>query len=708
MHFLRNKSYSLFALMGLSLFAFMAILAGTFSLKNTHNTQSRADTRANLSSTISAADLLNGKANQRHFAWIGVPQRQFTDDEIAKIATQAAIEVIPKFHARWDYNLHHIDAQRLKQANASIKVLVYQSARFIFPRSLAYEQSQGFLNEWLLNAEIGPTAGTPISLNETDKDDILYIDLTKSEARSWMIEKVKRYMAIAPYDGVALDSARFIADAKPTANPIYNQRWYDMLSREKIDAWNQGMRSLLQEFKAAFPDKMVVYNGFEDKVISQNRNLSLFDYVDAGLNEDFCIAGPIDTRSYLSPDQVQSDLDLMVQYTKRDLGKTMLQKVNFSNARNADEFGKNDKDMARYCYGVFMMGAYGDRTYFKLGGFYNQEEVDQFTIEGNIRLGVQKGGYVRTGDVFSRPFDNGYVYANTGSVESSIIAPEAFVLANGAVLGQSYQAGQSIVIPPHEAMFLLKLKPDPTGIPTPTSIIIPTDTPVPTATNTPMPTATNTPVPTFTPTPTSTPIPTATPTPFPTATPLPTATYTPMPTPTKTPTPTRTPTPGQGTVIRIKDTTVPNNLIANSYFPDFRCEYGNWCKWNRISSSQNLIYSDGSLVLKAPARTGDFGSCWIQWIQGARADGSRYRVRASFESTFPLNTSFIQIQTYHNSNYLRTPWYTTGRTSIDETIAISDQSQDFIAIKLCSWGNNYSAIERVTSFKSLSVVKVAN
>ncbi len=695
-----NASLSMLIIAGSSALIMVAMIANLFFSKKSYDTRSSAADSTYTTASLPTS-LLNGKTSLRHFSWIGVPQRQFTDDEIAKIATQSAIEVIPKFHAQWDYNRHHLDADRLKRYNKSLKVLVYQSARFVFPKSMPYEYTQGFRDEWLLLAESGPTAGQPVSLNETDKENILYMDLSKPELRAWVIGKVRQYMNLnmsdgTPlYDGIALDSARFIADAKPTANPIYNQRWYDMLSLEKINAWNEGMRLLLQEFKAAFPNKMIVYNGFEDKVISQNRNLSLFEYVDAGLNEDFCIHGPIETREYLTTDQIQADIDLMVQYAKRDQGKILLQKTNFSDARNADEFARGHNDMARYCYGIFMLGAYGDRTYFKSGGFYNSEEVDQFALEGRIRLGVQKGDYKREGDLFSRVFDNGFVYVNTGSSISTFNAPADVVVANGAVFGEVYKTGQAVSIPPHDSFFLLKLNPEPT------STILPTEIP----TNTPLP-----PSPTPTTAPTSTPLPSPTPKITPTFTPTPTNTPTPTLTPTLTPTntpvPTRSPTPSQGSVIKVKDQSVANNIITNTSRSDFACEFGKWCKWQRVNYSSSIINQDGSISVYTPARSGDFGSCWIQWLQGAKADGSTYRVRATFESDFPLNTSFIQLQTYNKVNYLSRPWYTTGRTAIDETVTITDSYRDFVAIKFCSFGNNSTATSRSSTLRKISVEKM--
>ena len=408
--------------------------------------------------------LLNGSVKNKHFSWTGVPQRQFSDQEIEKIATQVSIAIIPKFHAKWNYELHHADAIRLKKKNQNLKVLVYQSARFVFPRAIDYERSLGFKDEWLFLDK----DGQPISLSE-DKEQILYLDVANPEYRAWVIQKLKSYLAVksedgvTAYDGIALDSSRFIADGNtPARKAAYTKTWLSMLSndptigQQRIDTWNQGMRLLLQEIETAFPDKVILYNGFAEKAVSANRNLELFQYVDTGLNEDFCIAGPIDTREYLTSDQVQSDLDLMKQYTKQNSGKTLLQKVNFGNARNSDEFGRTDIEMGRYCYGMYMLGAYANRSYFKLGDFYGAGEADQFVVESKIRLGAQKSDYVRTGNLFQREFENAYIYVNTGSTDVTLYAPTNVVLVNGAVLGKKFATGETITIPQHDAYFLLK------------------------------------------------------------------------------------------------------------------------------------------------------------------------------------------------------------------------------------------------------------
>ena len=220
--------------------------------------------------------------------------------------------------------------------------------------------------------------------------------------------------------------------------------------------------------------------------------------------------------------------------------------------------------------------------------------------------------------------------------------------------------------------------------------------------NSPTPSPTLTPIQILSPTPTS--IPTATPTRVPSATitPTPTRIVAPSATPTRIPFPTL----ASGTVIGIKDTTVANNLITNDYYPNFACAFGKWCKWQRVSSSTNHINSDGSLSVRTTAQAGPFGSCWLHWLQGAKADGSRYRIRATFDSDFSTNTSFIQLQTYSTDNYLRTPLYTTGRTSIDEVITITDANPNYVAIKFCSWGTSTATTSKGATLKTISVEKL--
>lgn len=160
--------------------------------------------------------------------------------------------------------------------------------------------------------------------------------------------------------------------------------------------------------------------------------------------------------------------------------------------------------------------------------------------------------------------------------------------------------------------------------------------------------------------------------------------------------------------VKVKDTTVAGNLLQDTIDTNFTCEYGRWCRWFRNGYSYAFISPIDSLSIEAVQTTGDYGSCWIQWVQGAKADGSTYRIKADFESTFPAGTGFpkatVQVQTMNKNPYKY--WAATaGTTSLNETVTVTDAYQDFVAVKFCSWGTNvpqsYYATLKKISFEKL-------
>lgn len=158
--------------------------------------------------------------------------------------------------------------------------------------------------------------------------------------------------------------------------------------------------------------------------------------------------------------------------------------------------------------------------------------------------------------------------------------------------------------------------------------------------------------------------------------------------------------------ITVKYGSITGNLIKNTKTANFDCNIGAWCRWQRNTSSSYLIEDNGALSITAPATTGDYGSCWIQWVDGGIADGSTYRIKARYLSDFPLNKSFIQIQTLSNENYMSTTWWpTVGGGTYEKDVAISSPENGNFAVKFCSWGTNTPLPARAT-LEKLSVVKL--
>lgn len=158
--------------------------------------------------------------------------------------------------------------------------------------------------------------------------------------------------------------------------------------------------------------------------------------------------------------------------------------------------------------------------------------------------------------------------------------------------------------------------------------------------------------------------------------------------------------------ITVKDTAIPNNLITNGIDPDLNCYFGKWCTWERNATSTENITSTGKIRISSTATSGDYGSCWIQWMQYA-PDNSSYRMRGTYSSTtaFPTNVAFLQIEVPGNANFLSPGVYLNGLSgSFDRTFTIPAGTGSF-AVKFCSWGTNLPAAAD-KQLNTLSVIKL--
>ncbi len=531
-------------------------------------------------------------------------------------------------------------------------------------------------------------------------------ELTSPSWKTFTIEQIRDRMSRFGYTGAYFDMAFSSADRGPltydTRNELLPVRSdtagiSEYVKREYLDKY-----AIYTAIKQSIPGVQVILNTPSLQQIVMANQPDLLDVADGAKIENSFLklnGGPKPYALWLA--------DMLTYISYQDKNKLVELNPKFpTKPYQRPPYPTTSEDDRWYAYTSYLLGKLNGTapSYYNIHPFGLSRPIPEFSIS----LGPPVGGYAelksalsRNDPWFSRVYQKGVVIVN----------PSDTVLTIGQT-GLSFPAGSTVA------------RLDPTGVdPTVTFEPVSPSTQIPSksgriivygavqATPTSIPpslTPTSTPIP---PTPTS--IPSNTPTPLPSSTPtsVPSPTRTPTPTriPTNTPippTPTRTPTPGLGTVIKVKDQSVANNIITNTSRSDFACEFGKWCKWQRVNYSSSIINQDGSISVYTPARSGDFGSCWIQWLQGAKADGSTYRVRATFESDFPLNTSFIQLQTYNKVNYLSRPWYTTGRTAIDETVTITDSYRDFVAIKFCSFGNNSTATSRSSTLRKISVEKM--
>lgn len=162
----------------------------------------------------------------------------------------------------------------------------------------------------------------------------------------------------------------------------------------------------------------------------------------------------------------------------------------------------------------------------------------------------------------------------------------------------------------------------------------------------------------------------------------------------------QTPTPTLS--IDVADKSVAGNLITNNKRADGQCDYGQWCKWTRNQTSASDIQSNGDLKLSSKATSQEYGSCWIQWVQNGKADGTFYRLRASLSSNFPSGSSFFQFETSNTVNMLNPPINTSGKTSIDWAGYLNDSNLP-LSLKFCTWGTGTVNAQAV--LQSVSLIK---
>ena len=417
------------------------------------------------------------------------------------------------------------------------------------------------------------------------------------------------------------------------------------------------------------PDLQVVFNDGQEELINK---------ADGGKIESFVLSMTRGAKNY---DGWLADMEIYLHWQDKNKIAEIQPKFPL-NGYQSPPYPRTSENDRWYAYTSYLLGKKNAeaKTYYNIFPFGLSRAISEYSVSlgapnENEYINL-KNAIARKDPWFKRGYEKGIVIVNPSNTPL-LLSQLGLTLPNGSKVARLDETGTDQTVQYQDASMQ-------TEIPAKSGRIIIYGTLEPTATVTP----------TLTPTPTSTPTPTNTPT------------MTPTPTRIATATPTRTPTPSASSIIRVKDTTVQNNLITNNYNSNFSCEFGKWCKWQRNTWSTNTVNTSGGLQVSVDTRSGDFGSCWIQWLQGAKADGSRYRIKATFTSNFPNANSFIQLQTYSKENYLRPALSTTGRNSINETVTIIDSNPNFVAFKFCSWGTKTSRTSHNAVLNSVSIEKL--
>jgi hypothetical protein len=400
------------------------------------------------------------------FIWVGTSNdKQFTEKEYQYIASHYSYVVISKYHAGWDIKKHHEAARELKALNPQIKVLPYYSAKLWFKK---YQFGQDIRNEWFVRDRQGGT----ITIQPRGEGNA-YVNLDDPSYRQWAINLLSGWMNLTLpngkplYDGVAFDTANIfnIYEPKGLASPKI-RRLIGLVGKEKLNALNEGMKAFFRETKQRFGDRLVIYNGIEDRDNHYKRSLELLDITDGALDEDFCFS----MGNPAGEQEIMENVAFMLD--KRYASKLLFEKASIKTIGRTLIPPREVAQYQRYCYGSFLLGHQPGHTFFKFAAAGPGEPLysasaETETHEGlsvdpselQIALGNPLANYSRDGAVYSRDFEHGSVYVNMKNTPQRTSLKSSMTGVQGNAAGKKFNAGETIEIAPSDAAFLLKSPP---------------------------------------------------------------------------------------------------------------------------------------------------------------------------------------------------------------------------------------------------------
>lgn len=377
---------------------------------------------------------------ERRFVRVGTTNKQqFTDEQFRFLVDNFHVVLFTKFHGGFDIRLHHEAARRLVAARPDVQVYPYFSTKYWFDQN-RWDGAE--INPaWLLRDNAGNLV---VRHKERDEEDVAvstYVDLANPDYRRWALQVLASWLEAAPYAGISFDAADPIGDF---GREKELERWDRLLGKERVDAYNDGLRELLASAqKLVGPGRDVVFNGISPSTIrGPERDLDLLALTDGALNERFCL----DVRSNVHA--VYEDISLLE--SQKD--KRLFMRTNFKSSFDATK----REQFERYCLGVFLMGWKPGLSYFQIGGDYTADQLKEQNPNLDVNLGRPVAPYRRQGSLARRDFGNGIVYVNMGNKPSSVKLDRNFTEVRGGRIRESHQPGDSISVPPHDAVYLIK------------------------------------------------------------------------------------------------------------------------------------------------------------------------------------------------------------------------------------------------------------
>lgn len=412
----------------------------------------KKDLNYNIDSVASAntQQIITTSKLHNKMIWVARTDGQFTEKEFTELATYDIV-IIEATHggdgsltSRGDIQKWHAAAIRLKSLNPKIKIFPYFNVSMV--RAYMDQQyfANGFNEEWYLTS----SSGKKVTYN--GKPLIHYIDITNPRYRNWAMHWVSSWFALAPYDGVAFD----------TAVPLSNNETINEISSNKAKLWNQAMIDFLSEAKQSLSDKIFFVNGVNYS--SPDYNIGTYTMLkpnDIIFNERFCIGYGEDKPKI--PGEIQKDIDLTIRLM--DMGLVVLNKTNYTTWEDPSK-NYGNLLLSRFCYAASLMAYRQNRSYYKFGiGYFinkNGSELKQKVPEMDIELGQPISETYTEPQLllFIREFTNGVVYLNAGGQDRTVQLPSdsEYIQMHGLVKDAQYPAGSIITVPLRSALFFIK------------------------------------------------------------------------------------------------------------------------------------------------------------------------------------------------------------------------------------------------------------
>jgi hypothetical protein len=216
--------------------------------------------------------------------WVGRPDKQFTDQEIQKLAGYNMV-VLDNLHGGYPFSSEFVQeaARRITAINPKVKVFPYFSLTKVRSPLILGNTSnpigtfwkEGFQESMFLHGSDNNTVnsyGAGLSANVIAGK---YIDLGNPAMRDWALAMFKKWFAAAPFAGIAFDEADPIGSR--TKDTDLNK-----VSAAQKTAWQAGQKALIQATHDQNPGKLIIYNGSPDtylKTTSANMELEAVHHI---------------------------------------------------------------------------------------------------------------------------------------------------------------------------------------------------------------------------------------------------------------------------------------------------------------------------------------------------------------------------------------------------------------------------------------------